>query len=440
MFPEFWRRDNSNENLEVNPLFAHLFYMEQTTTYSEAYLEQLPFLPLTEVFNRWPLLSEETKNSVIKAFVKGFSQQISDQQITSEDDWFTSRVYLSADGHQLKPESPKVFHAPAFRKISLLQRIAELNQYILPTLSQPERLNLFEALLMEGNIPRPLIPFYIREISAITRQLNKRESRWHYKHFLYPEQTQHWDAGEQTDEHTQQLVELFNGPSLFTKAKIINERENIRVYRMEIFGKDTLVKMFRSLHFYDRFRVSKGRHSWAIAKTMEAMNLNTPNPYGFLELSNGDSFYFCAYESTQQDARSWIKPWLHQKSPELKNAIHQDLLTEFTRIYQTGIYHSDTKASNMLIAHPEDNERRSFLWVDIESVCIPLILNTHKVRKNLIQLNGSIGRKISRNERVDFLEDVAKEFPLLSSNRNLRKIEHETRKRLKRELLKICGY
>ena len=439
MFPKFWKRDNSNENLEVNTLFAHFHSMDKTIEYTEAYLEQLPFLPLTEVFNRWPLLTPDTKKSVIQAFVDGFSQQLSEQGMVSEHNWVDSRLYLSPQGHQLKMGTNNLNYASR-SKTALLDRLAELNQYISPILSQEERLDLLERLLLEAKIPQPITLYYIRKISALTRALNKRESKWHYKHFLYPEQTRHWEAEEQADDFTQQLTERFNSPDAFADAQVINQRNTKSVYRMEIFGRDCLVKQFSRQHFYDRFRITKGRHSWAIAKTIEAMYLNTPTPYGFLELSNGDSFYFSEYESAQQDARSWIKPWLHQKNPALKAAIHQDLLTEFIRIYQCGIYHRDTKATNMLIAYPENNERRSFKWVDIESATIPIFLNGHKIRKNLIQLNGSIGRKISRKERVAFLLDVAKEFPTLHNQGTIRKIERVTRKRLKRELLKICGY
>jgi hypothetical protein len=108
-------------------------------------------------------------------------------------------------------------------------------------------------------------------------------------------------------------------------------------------------------------------------------------------------------------------------------------------LYQYGIYHRDTKTANMLLHDPTNNSRRTFLWIDLECVQTGVIPTRHRIIRNLVQLNGSLGEQVSTADRYAFLRDLSQIYPWLNTPASINKIRRWTERRLWKERILGCG-
>ena len=116
-----------------------------------------------------------------------------------------------------------------------------------------------------------------------------------------------------------------------------------------------------------------------------------------------------------------------------------ELWCELRAWYESRCYHADTKTGNLLIRHPEDESKREYLWVDLDVAKIGRSPGLRGILRNLVQLNGSVDRRLSREERLVFLDRVIRWYPYLAGDWIPRIIESRTRRRLENERDTRCG-
>jgi hypothetical protein len=193
-----------------------------------------------------------------------------------------------------------------------------------------------------------------------------------------------------------------------------------------------------------RFRKSRARRAWATGKALTLMGIGTPVPLGWVEgqqtESGHTSYLITRLMPDAHSAREYIKPQLHKQSRETRIAVGQQILELLLELYEHGIYHADTKTSNMLVTHAEADDARAFHWIDLDSVRFGVTPTRALILRNLIQLNGSIGTKIDRADRMYFLERLAERFPWATDESVPQAIEEKTRMRLLREVRRECGH
>jgi len=228
----------------------------------------------------------------------------------------------------------------------------------------------------------------------------------------------------------------------------LKQSERIQVFRVSLFDQDVVVKRYDVYKARDRAkgwaRASRGRRAYAAACTLLELQIHTPMPLGFLEGLHPDghpvSYFINAWLPEARTARAFIKPRLHQLPLETRYAVGQQLFSLLNQLYDNGIYHGDTKASNLLVTDESDDDHRRFSWIDLESMQFGIKPMRYHILRNLVQLNGSIGRKLPAEERGAFLHRF---YPLYEWARDPKLpalIESKTRARLLRELNRICGY
>ncbi|MBN1268849.1 MAG: hypothetical protein JXB04_04620, partial [Kiritimatiellae bacterium] len=190
------------------------------------------------------------------------------------------------------------------------------------------------------------------------------------------------------------------------------------------------------------FRPSRARRFWAAARTLARLEVPTPEPLGFLEIRRR----FCPVRSyvitafiKEAAARTWIEPLFHTQPQAVRDAVRRDLLAFLLDLYRHGVYHGDTKTSNMLLVAPTDGARRSFLWIDLECARFGVAPSRHQVIRNLVQLNGSLGTHVPEADRCAFLKDLARTCPWVTRRGTVRKIRRWTAWRLDKERLLRCG-
>lgn len=216
-----------------------------------------------------------------------------------------------------------------------------------------------------------------------------------------------------------------------------------RVVRGDLFGRPVVVKRFAAptggKGVVRRFRPSRARRGWAASAALRAQGIGCSHCLGFLEEPAGRGLAVFAADPDAVSARRWIKAWLHRQPEAYRAAFAADLAAALLDLYQARIYHADTKASNLLVRHPEDPARRRFFWIDLECVRFGVRPTRRQVLRNLVQLNGSVGAKLSERDRLDFLWRLAGRFPWLRDPGIPDRIRRWTRKRLERELRGRCG-
>ncbi len=227
----------------------------------------------------------------------------------------------------------------------------------------------------------------------------------------------------------------------------IKHGPRISVFRVQMGGVDVLVKQYRHRDWISRlrsaFRPSRARRAWAAAQTFLALGQPTPEPLGFLETGSrllpSTSYFLCAFLSDTIPARRWIKNRYHLLPDDVRASFRGHLLDTLLALYRTGLYHADTKASNLLVRAPDDPLQRTFYWIDLESARCGVRLSRRKILRNLVQLNGSLGRRVSEEDRFAFLHELARTFPWLARPAVAERIRRWTRRRLEYERDARCG-
>ncbi|MFH0954292.1 MAG: lipopolysaccharide kinase InaA family protein [Verrucomicrobiota bacterium] len=230
-------------------------------------------------------------------------------------------------------------------------------------------------------------------------------------------------------------------------AAVIKDSNFIRVIRAPLLGRDALIKRYDLRNLAERLkyivRASRARRAWAAAQSLVQLEVPTPEPLGFLEVCAGPipvrSYFVTAFVADACNAAKWLKRQYARQAPEVRESLRSDLLQCLLDLYRKGVYHGDTKTSNILLRAPADPARRAFFWIDLEGVQFGKYLTRYKILRNLVQLNGSLGTRVSDEDRLAFLHDMARHYPWVTRPRVVRRIREWTRRRLLNELRLRCG-
>ncbi|HIE11176.1 MAG TPA: hypothetical protein EYP62_06130 [Kiritimatiellae bacterium] len=214
-------------------------------------------------------------------------------------------------------------------------------------------------------------------------------------------------------------------------------------WKARLLGRTVFVKRYAVATGSDllkyAFRVSRARRYWAAARSLVPARIGTPRVLGYLEVLQGfepvESFVVTQW-CELPDARHWLER--ERRNPRGNfSAFRRKLWASLAALYQQGIYHRDTKLSNLLVDQTDDELQ--LLWTDIECLRFGAHISLHCVVRNLVQLNGSLPSDFPRGERRSFLELAGRDFPALLSPRTVRKIHRWTDRRLRKEQRTGCG-
>ncbi len=231
--------------------------------------------------------------------------------------------------------------------------------------------------------------------------------------------------------------------ALTSQASVaVKKGERIHVIRANLMGQDVLIKRYILRGAVERlkyrWRASRARRAWAAAAAMRAMNVRTPEPLGFWERREGgvvaDSLFITRFIEPSIPAYRFLKRHYRQYNADARERFRKELLDAYLSIERAGLHHADTKLSNLLVRHPDNETQRELLWIDLECIAAGARPTRHRVVRNLVQMNGSMRRWISENDRMSFLRDLARVHPWVISRRVISKIKTWTRRRLLREL------
>jgi serine/threonine protein kinase len=99
-----------------------------------------------------------------------------------------------------------------------------------------------------------------------------------------------------------------------------------------------------------------------------------------------------------------------------------------SHFHQRGLYHRDMKSCNLLIT--ENGAGWTFHLLDLEDLLLDGKVDEKKLLRNLLQLNTSIPKAISRADRLRFLKGYARRFAVIKDEKGfIRQLIQKSRER-----------
>jgi tRNA A-37 threonylcarbamoyl transferase component Bud32 len=213
---------------------------------------------------------------------------------------------------------------------------------------------------------------------------------------------------------------------LFERAEcqIIKDQRKIKVGRvqLEIAGVPTSVyiKRYNAFSWLYRigslFRLSRAVRSLRGATILSQAGARTAPPLAALEWRRRamlKSSFFISEEIVS--GKTVDKYWLEKLKPlpaaagfKRRRSFLRNLAMLFRQLHGRGIYHNDLKATNILVkASGGDGE--SFYLLDLEGVRACRYLSQRRRVKNIVQLNRTLGRFLSKTEKLHLLRSYLSE-------------------------------
>lgn len=224
-----------------------------------------------------------------------------------------------------------------------------------------------------------------------------------------------WEANRLIDlvgKHTRSVQEnlpntlKISAKTAITRLTVSRETTKsvcIKEYRYPSFLKRILYSLYNS----------PARRAWFAAHGLMALNVKTPKPIALLEKKRfailRKSFIIMEDITTGLPCNTYISERF--RHPHDKTAFRKKrnflscLATSFRQLHDSGIYHYDLKANNIMIL--ETSNAWDIFYLDLDRVCFDKII-THKKRiKNLSQLNASLPYYITYTDRLGFYRTYA---------------------------------
>ena len=222
-------------------------------------------------------------------------------------------------------------------------------------------------------------------------------------------------------------------------ATVIKAGRSISVTRASLWGREVIVKRFEIAPGWPswryRGRPSRARRAWAAGRLLQSRGIATPEPLGYVEVRRGGtpvvSYAVAEFVAGADTAFRWIRRRYRGLSEGQRAGVARELRAALLALYDAGIYHGDTKLTNVLIC--ERDAGRQWLWTDLECLDAGRRLTRRRLLRNLIQLNGSLRHWVPEGERRAFLAALALRYPWLAKPAVAARIATRSRTRLQRE-------
>ena len=333
-------------------------------------------------------------------------------------------------------EAPEPERMSALQQTWLLWRSAYRNH-----LSDLEMAHFLVRFGEGSGVPRPLARNMLSEIQDCDRRENTIGAVTRFRSSLarLPAAGGLW--GDTSDAS---LPDELEAATSAAGTRILKRSPASTVYATRLRGEDVVIKEFRRpTSLLRRLRAAAGpgkaARAWASSRAMSECGIPTPMALGYARRGE-KSWVVTRWMTGWITLREWIKPRLHLRPESERHAAEDLLLDAITRMLNAGFRHADMKPSNLLV--PADGPARveDFLWIDLECVSAGTPITRDRLLRNLAQLNGGIGRRLPREDRMRFLRRLSGRFPCLRGRGTAEWIERTTRRRLLREVRRECGF
>ena len=194
------------------------------------------------------------------------------------------------------------------------------------------------------------------------------------------------------------------------------------------------VKQFRPSQRLDRWkervRRSKGLKAWIGGNGLKARGIPSVKPLALVERKDWAGWHeSCLLMETFEGGQE-LDRYLFSGFKDLKEK--RRFVLEFARwfshLHPKGVFHKDMKACNILVLKNEGSW--NFFLLDLEDVRFDQPMTEEKFLKNLLQLNSSTPRSMTRADRLRFFKECVRLNPIVKTPKTfLKRLISESRKR-----------
>jgi tRNA A-37 threonylcarbamoyl transferase component Bud32 len=194
------------------------------------------------------------------------------------------------------------------------------------------------------------------------------------------------------------------------------------------------VKQFRYPSFRDRFREhfrrSKGRKAWVAGNGLMVRGIPSLHLFALVEkrgwLGLRESFFLMEASETGQDLDRYL--FRGFKDLKEKRFFIKNFAQWLSHFHKMGLYHKDMKTCNILVS--ENGATWNFHLLDLEDVRLNERIDERRLLKNLLQLNTSTPRIMTRMDRLGFFREYIRLNPMIKNQKGfLRQLIEESRRR-----------
>ena len=391
-------------------------------------------IPLAETADL--LKDEKVLTELVKAVIKMHSSGLLHQDLHAGNFLWDGESFYLIDLHR----------ARLLRSLSLNQRLwnlAHLFHSLRSVWGEDEQLRFLDQYFGGDSISSQKKGAYLIKIHSWMARLQKRQWRSRTKRCL-KESTEF--SGKKEKGLTFYHRKDFPLDRLKRVAKkhlaIVQETPSLLVKQspeviVSIFDDEDdriCVKQFCYPHWWDRFRehfrLSKGLKAWLGGNGLRVRGISSIKPLALMErkswFGRTESFLVMEASKTEEEMdRYTCKEFGGIK--EKRNFIKAFALW-FYHLHQRNIYHQDMKACNILVL--KNGKAWDFKLLDLEDVRLDEKINEKKLFKNLLQLNTSTPKIMTRTDRLRFFKEYICINPIIKNRKDfLQRLMKESHRR-----------
>lgn len=177
------------------------------------------------------------------------------------------------------------------------------------------------------------------------------------------------------------------------------------------------VKQLCHPHFWgwmkDNFRGSKGRKAWVAANGIRARGLPSLKPLALAEgrkwFGSKETFLLMDAAASDQEMDRYVLKGF--QGLDRKRLFIKTSARWLCGLHRMGLYHKDMKTCNILVF--ERGESWDFHLLDFEDVFLDKKVNRRKLFRNLLQLNTSTPKLMTKADRLRFFKEYLRCNPIV---------------------------
>ena len=211
-------------------------------------------------------------------------------------------------------------------------------------------------------------------------------------------------------------------PELFfhDNCTIVKAEKKIRVVRLPLWIGQTRVPVYVKQHnnlspwhrLVSLVCASPARRSISSAAKLRKEGIATARPIAAVEFRRWGLLIKSFYVSEEiPQAKTIADYWREDLLPLIglegrtkRRATLRSLAGLFKALHERGIYHNDLKASNIIAVDRGPTSDEIFSLIDLQGVRKCFYLSKRRRIKNLAQINRTLGRQLSRTEKLFFIK------------------------------------
>jgi tRNA A-37 threonylcarbamoyl transferase component Bud32 len=356
---------------------------------------------------------------------------------------------LHAENILVNPNNTTIFYlldlgrAQFTKKLPLSWRIQELSRLaysIIDTCTNEEIKELITNYTNQLSKSKDREIFHkavFKEVSGIKRRLWNSRARKCFKNNNVFKCTTHgnYKIHTRNEWEVNKLIDLIRNHNFSVKENLpgaLKISAKIAITRLPASHETTesvCIKEYKYPSSFKRFLYSfcnsPARRAWFAAHGLIALNVKTPKPIALIEEKRfgilRKSFIITEDITASLPCNKYISETFHNpydKTASGKKRIFLSCLAaSFRQLHDSGIYHRDLKANNIMIMELPDTW--NFFYLDLDRVCFDKTITLKKKIKNLSQLNASLPNCITYTDRLRFYRAYTGVESLHSENKRI---------------------